>query len=97
MRSRSPAAAVPVTPADDDRREPSLARQAAPSVARLAAEGASAAKPLRAGERLAVLSSSAAPDGGREGMGVLAKFGLALVGILALIGAFTLVRFFAGL
>jgi hypothetical protein len=96
MRSRILPAAASDTPADD-RREPSLARQAAPAVTRLGGDGAPAAKPLRAGERLAVLSSSDAPQEGRAGMGILVKLGLGAVFALALVGAFTLVRFLAGL
>ncbi len=96
MRSRILPATVPESPADD-RREPSLARQAAPSVARLGGDGAAAAKPLRAGERLAVLSSSLSSEDGRAGMGVLVKLGIGIVCALALVGVFTLVRFFAGL
>ncbi|HUK59575.1 MAG TPA: hypothetical protein VLV50_10135 [Stellaceae bacterium] len=95
MRSRIPPADVSEA-STDIRREPSLARQA-PAVARLGVDGASAAKPLRAGERLAVLSSSEAPADGRAGRSMLFTAGIAIVGALALVGAFTLVRFFAGL
>jgi hypothetical protein len=96
MRSRILPAAVSDTPSDD-RREPSLARQAAPAVTRLGVDGAPAAKPLRAGERLAILSSGTAPADGGAGMGILVKLGLGVVCALALVGAFTLVRFLAGL
>jgi hypothetical protein len=95
MRSRIlPADAIP-QPQGDDRREPSLARQA-PSVARLG-DNASGAKPLRAGERLAVLSSSAPATEKSTGRSILIAGGVAVVGALALVGVFTLVRFFAGL
>ena len=96
MRSRIPAAvSVPTT--DDDRREPSLAKQSPSSVARLATEGPLSAKPLRAGERIAVLSSSGGPAEPREGMGLLTKLGIGILFVLALVGVFSLVRYFAGL
>lgn len=95
MRSRIlPAATISESPAED-RREPSLARQA-PALARVGADNA-ALKPLRAGERLAVLSSSAPATDKGAGRGILAVVGFAIVGALALVGVFSLVRFFAGL
>jgi hypothetical protein len=97
MRSRLPAAAVPETHNDNPRREPSLARQAPASVARFGPDSGPAAKPLRAGERVTVLSSTDEPAPSREGMGVLAKLGLAVVCVLALVGVFSIVRYFAGL
>jgi len=95
MRSRSPAA-VPATPDENDRREPSLGRQPS-TVTRLGADGAITARPLRAGERLAVLSSSGAPEAGRQGMGLPAKIGLGVLVALALVGAVSIGRMLAGL
>jgi hypothetical protein len=97
MRSPSPAA-FPAAPAADDRREPSLARAAAgPRALRPAPQPAAgtALPELRAGERLAVLSGAAPTSS--EAKSMLAKAALALGGVLALVGAATLVRLATGL
>jgi hypothetical protein len=100
MRSQSPAAypAASAPPADE-RREPSLARTAAPPrafrPAPQAVPAAAALPELRAGERVAVLSG--APPARGETKGMLVKLVLAVGGVLALVGAATLVRLATGL
>jgi hypothetical protein len=105
MRSRSPLASSPASP---DRREPSLGRdevqpaprlvpQERPGSPRAAMRSAPAPHlELRAGERAVVASTEAEPVPGEFRL-LLKRLGLALVALLALVGAATLLRPFVGL
>jgi hypothetical protein len=92
---------APASPDDLPRREPSLGAQPAPRHLVPREGGARAVQTtprleLYAGERAVVVSSAGAANGG-EGKAMLVKMGLAAMGLLALVGAASLLRPFVGL